>query len=128
MMRRDVPRFAADASVSAFRDRFPLGSTTRVVLLDGEGHYAGIVDTAAAWSPEVEPVVEIGTLGKLPQARLAPEMGIGAVLEAFDRVVADDLVVAGPDGDVLGLITERHARRRYAEELERVQRELYGEV
>lgn len=128
MMRRDVPQLAADASVSAFRERFPLGSTTRVVLLDGKGHYAGIVETAAAWSPDVEPVAEIGTLGKLSQARLVPELGIGEVLETFDRVAADDLAVVAPDGSVLGLITERHARRRYAEELERSQRELYGEV
>jgi CIC family chloride channel protein len=128
MMRRDVPQLAADASVSAFRARFPLGSTTRVVLLDLRGHYAGIVETAAAWAPEVEPVAEIGSLARLAHARLAPEMGIGDVLEAFDRVAADDLAVVTPDGSVAGLITERHARRRYAEELERSQRELYGEA
>ncbi|MBB4097250.1 chloride channel protein [Sphingomonas kyeonggiensis] len=128
MMRRDVPQLAADASVSAFRDRFPLGSTTRVVLLDVKGHYAGIVETAAAWSPDVEPVAEIGTLARLPQARLTPDMGIGEVLERFDAVAADDLAVVAPDGRVAGLITERHARRRYAEELERSQRELYGEA
>ncbi|MDG2532404.1 chloride channel protein [Sphingomonas sp. HITSZ_GF] len=128
MMRRDVSRLAADASVSAFRDRFPLGSTTRVVLLDVKGRYAGIVETAAAWAPDVAPVAEIGSLGRLGHARLAPEMGIGEVLETFDRVAADDLAVVAPDGAVLGLITERHARRRYAEELERSQRELYGEA
>lgn len=128
MMRRDVPQLAADASVSAFRDRFPLGSTTRVVLLDVKGHYAGIVETAAAWSPDVELVAEIGSLAKLAHARLTPDMGIGEVLETFDRVAADDLVVVGADGSVAGLITERHARRRYAEELERSQRELYGEA
>ncbi len=128
MMRRDVPQMPADASVSAFRARFPLGSTTRVVLLDVHGHYAGIVETAAAWSPEVELVAEIGTLARLPHAKLTPEMGIGAVLEMFDRVAADDLAVVDTEGNVIGLITERHARRRYAEELERSQRELYGEA
>lgn len=128
MMRRDVPQIPAYSSVSAFRERFPLGSTTRVVLLDVKGRYAGIVETAAAWSPEVEPVAEIGTLARLPQAKLSPEMGIGEVLEMFDRVAADDLAVVDREGNVIGLITERHARRRYAEELERSQRELYGEA
>ncbi|MEP9357289.1 chloride channel protein [Sphingomonas sp. KR3-1] len=128
MMRRDVPQLAADASICTFRDRYPLGSTTRVVLLDVHGHYAGIVETAAAWSPDIEAAAEIGTLAKLRQARLAPEMGIADVLERFDAVAADDLAVVTPDGCVAGLITERHARRRYAEELERAQRELYGEA
>lgn len=128
MMRRDVPQLAADASVSAFRERFPLGSATRVVLLDPKRHYAGIVETAAAWSPDTDPVAEIGTLAKFPHAILAPEMSIGEVLERFDAVAADDLAVVLPEGTVAGLITERHARRRYAEELERAQRELYGEA
>ncbi len=128
MMRRDVKQIAADVSVTAFRERFPLGSTTRVVLRDGEGRYGGIVETAAAWSPEVDPAAEIGTLAQLREARLAPDLGIGEVLERFDQVAADDLVVTGSNGAILGLITERHARRRYAEELERSQRELYGEA
>lgn len=128
MMRRDVKQLPADASVATFRERFPLGSTTRVVLLDPHDRYAGIVDTATAWSPEIEPGAEIGTLARLRETKLSLDMGIGAVLEAFDRVAADDLAVTTSDGKLAGLITERHARRRYAEELERSQRELYGEA
>jgi CIC family chloride channel protein len=36
--------------------------------------------------------------------------------------------VVDADGRVLGLLTEAHVRRRYGEELEKSQRELFGET
>jgi CIC family chloride channel protein len=66
-------------------------------------------------------------MAKFVDSALSPDMTIAEVLEAFDASVADDLAVLSSDGQVLGLITESHARRRYAEELEKAQRDLYGE-
>ena len=37
------------------------------------------------------------------------------------------MAVADPEGTVLGLLSEKYVRRRYAEELEKSQRELFGE-
>ncbi|SFI97532.1 chloride channel protein, CIC family [Sphingomonas sp. NFR04] len=127
MMRRDVATIAADTDVAAFRDRFPLGSTKRVVLLDAKGHYAGIAETAAVWSPSADQADRVISMAKFVDTALSPDMTIAEVLEAFDASVADDLAVLSSDGQVLGLITESHARRRYAEELEKAQRDLYGE-
>jgi CIC family chloride channel protein len=127
MMRRDVATIAADADVATFRARFPLGSTKRVVLLDAKGHYVGIADTATVWSPSADQAERLGSMAKFADRALSPDMTIAEVLEAFDASVADDLAVLSSDGQVLGLITESHARRRYAEELEKAQRELYGE-
>ncbi len=127
MMRRDVATIAAESDIATFRARFPLGSTKRVVLLDAAGHYAGIAETAAVWSPSVDPAEGVREMAKLMDTALSPDMTIAEVLEAFDASVADDLAVLSSTGQVLGLITESHARRRYAEELEKAQRDLYGE-
>ena len=50
MMRPDAPTIAASATLEEFRRRFPLGSTRRVVALDGAGHYAGVAPVAAIWT------------------------------------------------------------------------------
>ncbi|PVX30897.1 chloride channel protein [Sphingomonas pokkalii] len=127
MMRRDVPTIAADSDVATFRARFPLGSTKRVVLVNVADHYAGIAETAAVWSPSIDPADRLSGVAKFADTALSPDMTIAEVLQAFDASVADDLAVLTSDGKVLGLVTENHARRRYAEELEKAQRDLYGE-
>ena len=45
----------------------------------------------------------------------------------FDTARTDELAVLSVDRHVLGLISESHVRRRYAEELEKAQQELFGE-
>ncbi len=48
-------------------------------------------------------------------------------MEAVALQNVDDLAVVDRDGAWLGLLTETHVRKRYADELERAQRELFGE-
>jgi CIC family chloride channel protein len=48
-------------------------------------------------------------------------------MTTFDTEGADELAVVGSDGAVLGILSESYARRRYAEELDKAQRELFGE-
>ena len=48
MMRREVRTVRADTPLAAFRRDFPLGATQRVVVLDDEDRYAGIVLLAEA--------------------------------------------------------------------------------
>lgn len=128
MMRRDVPVENAALTVGAFRDRYALGSVTRVILSDAQGRYAGIVPTAAVYSGGVDPDAPVASLAILTDASLRPDMHIGQVMERFDAREADDLAVVDTTGHVLGLLTEKHARKRYADELEKSQRELYGEA
>ncbi len=128
MMRRDVKTAPAQTGLVEFRRRFPLGSTKRVVLTDETGRYAGIVATASAYAQPPERDVPLSTLAVNPEVSLTPELSIKAIMTAFDETGADELAVVDDGGEVIGLITEAHVTRRYAEELEKARRELTGEV
>ncbi|WP_395395655.1 chloride channel protein [Novosphingobium sp. BL-8A] len=127
IMRTDWVSAPADLPLSEFRARVPLGSASKAILLDAEDRYAGIVTTAAAWNPNLDPETEVGTLATLVDTTLAPATDIRAMIKAFDIAVADELAVVDGVGKVVGVVTERHARRRYFEEIEASQRELFGE-
>ena len=127
MMRRESHATPADATVAEFRRRFPLGSTSRVVLTDADGGYAGIALPARAFAEDVDPVTPIGELAVHPEVALTPDMDMAGIMRLFDATGADELAVVGGDGKVLGLLSESFVRRRYAEELEKAQRELFGE-
>ncbi|WP_240309508.1 MULTISPECIES: chloride channel protein [Sphingomonas] len=127
MMQRAVETLSATASVAEFRRRFPLGSTTRVVLLDAAGHYAGLVDTARLFAPGVAETAPVATLASLADFALDPAADVRTAIAAFDRTEADYLAVVGPDGEVLGTLSERFVHRRYADEVEKAQRDLFGE-
>ena len=60
---------------------------------------------------------------------LLPAMTVKEALAAFEAAEADALAVLdGPDTrNVLGLLTEQYALRRYTEELDRRRREMSGE-
>jgi len=128
MMRLDVRTFAADGTVAEFRARFPLGSTTRVILIDATGRYAGIVLTAAAFADDVPPEGKVLDLAINKDATLRSEQDIEAIMRAFDAAEAEDLAVVDEEGRVLGLVGEAYVTRRYASELERQHLDLYGEA
>jgi CIC family chloride channel protein len=125
MMRADAPVISADTSAGAFRARFPLGSTRRVAGLDALGGYAGLIPVSGAYALEdlATPVAEVMI------ARdhwLTPDMAIKEVMGVFDRAETDELAVLGDDREVLGVVSEAYATRRYAEELEKARRDLVG--
>jgi chloride channel protein, CIC family len=127
MMRRDPATIDEASTIAQFRALYPLGSTSRVILVDHGSRYAGIVPTGAAHDKELNPEKSISELATMKSRFLSPSMHIGEVIHAFDDSEADDLAVLFPDGQVAGVLTEKFVRRRYAEELERSQRELFGE-
>ena len=127
MMRREANATPAATSIAEFRRRFPLGSTSRVVLTNDEGGYAGIAQTARAYADDAAPDAAVGSIAVHPEIALTPEMDMGGTMQLFDTTGADELAVVGHDGRVLGLLSESHVRRRYAEELEKAQAELFGE-
>jgi CIC family chloride channel protein len=132
LMRRDVRTVRADANLAAFRRQFPLGSATRVVALDEAERYAGIVLLAEAHAPQLDEKAaetRIEGLLRYRNAVLVPSMNVKEAAATFERAEADALaVVDSAEGrKVLGLLTEAHALRRYAEELDRRRRELAGE-
>ena len=127
MMRAAPPSAAANLPVEDFRRQFPLGSTSRVLLIDEAGHYAGMVPTAAAFAPTLANESPVADLAILKSAFLGPEDGIGEIMRRFEESEADDLAVVSPSGAVLGILTEKYVQRRYADEADRALRQLYGE-
>jgi chloride channel protein, CIC family len=112
----DDARHPAICPGNAFRrgilHQFPLGSTSRVLLMDEAGHYAGMVPTAAAFAPALEDKSPVGDLAILKAAFLSPEDGIGEIMRRFEESEADDLAVVSSSGAVLGILTEKYVQRR----------------
>jgi CIC family chloride channel protein len=127
MMQRSPDTIAPTATVAEFRRRFPLGSTGRVVVADVAGRYLGIVETTRAFDPQLDVDAEIGMLTSTEDPTLSPEDDVRSVMLAFDQSDAPYLAVIDINGTVLGTLSERFVRRRYAEEVEKAQRDLFGE-
>jgi CIC family chloride channel protein len=128
MMRRDIRTAAAAGTIAAFRDAFPVGSTTYVIAVDDDKRYAGMVRVADAHAAEVSPGETVRDLLHYANDMLLPGMAIKDAVLAFDRAEAESLPVVDSylDRRVVGLLTEAHARRRYSAELERRRQELVG--
>ncbi|MFI4934265.1 MAG: chloride channel protein [Caulobacterales bacterium] len=125
MMRADAPTIAASASLADFRARFPLGSTRRVVALDEAGRYAGVVPVSRVYADaDGEGIVSELTINQ--DEWLTPEMSVKEIMGVFDRTESDELAVLDEQRQVLGVLSEAYATRRYAEELEKNRRDLVG--
>ncbi len=128
MMRKDVRTVRGDTPMAAFRRQVPLGSADRVVIIDEGGRYAGVVLTAEAHAAD-ETVTRVAEVLHYPKSVLLPQMTIKEAVQMFEQTESDALAVV--DGmetrNVLGLLTEQFALRRYTEELDRQRRELSGE-
>jgi CIC family chloride channel protein len=125
MMRRDAAVTPASMQLEEFRHRFPLGSTRRVIALDSDGRYAGIIPVAAAYAePEADGLV--GRFATLTDRTLRPDMSIKACMAMFDATESDELAVLDDHARPMGILSEAYATRRYAEELEKARRDLVG--
>jgi chloride channel protein, CIC family len=127
MMRRGVPTAPQDLDVATFRERFPLGSGSRVILIDTEGHYAGIVQIAKMYADGVKPSSLLSEFAENPTAVLSSRADVVEVMKLFDQTQSDELAVTDESGHVLGVVSEAFVRKRYAEELDKRQREQQGE-
>jgi CIC family chloride channel protein len=129
MMRREVRTVRADTPIAAFRRDFPLGATSRVVVIDDTDRYAGIVLVPEAHAEDIDPTARVGGILRDATDMLLPQMSIKEAVSAFESAESDALAVvdATDSRRVIGLLTEQYALRRYSEELERRRRELSGE-
>jgi CIC family chloride channel protein len=130
MMRRDVGSVSADMPVSAFRGAFPLGSAHQVVATDEAGHYVGTVSVPEAHADEVSAAQSVRHILHHGDNFLVPSMTVREAVIAFDRTEAEALAVVDSPMSrrVVGLLSEAHALRRYAEESERRRHELLGDA
>ncbi len=128
MMRRPTVMVHQSMSLEAFRAEVPLGATQRAIVTDTESTYAGIAYPAEAFTITGEGR-SVRDILHHEEHFLLPAMTVKEALAAFEAAEADALAVLdGPDTrNVLGLLTEQYALRRYTEELDRRRREMSGE-
>jgi CIC family chloride channel protein len=129
MMRKDVKTVPASTTLAEFRRQVPLGSAQRVVAIDGDGRYAGVLIVAEVHSEQTSPDSTVLTLAKFKDSVLVPTMNVQSAAETFQRAGAEELAVVKDftDREVVGLLTESYLMRRYAEELDKARRDLSGE-
>ena len=129
MMREDIKTIDASTTLAAFRKEFPLGSAQRVIAVDPGDQYVGVLIVAELHSDPSNGEVPVRDVAQYKDAVLVPSMNVQAAAETFQRAGAEELAVVEDFADhiVLGLLTEGHLMRRYAEELEKARRDLSGE-
>ena len=129
LMRPDVVTVNADMAIAEFRAKFPPGSKTQVVAEDEAGRYAGLVIVAEAHAPDIDTKKTVRSILHHQMVVLHPGMNIREAISAFDVAEAESLaVVEAGDNRPIGILTEAHAMRRYAEESERRRREVVGDA
>lgn len=128
IMRTDWVAINDAVTIGEFRARVPLGKTAKAILVDAGGRYRGIVPTAAAFHPDLADTDPIADLATHSGIVMRATMDIRSILKLFDEVAADELAVVDDQDRVIGVVGERHARRRYFEALETSERELFGET
>jgi CIC family chloride channel protein len=130
MMRADVRTTPVETPISAFRETFPLGSTNQVVAVDEDGRYAGMVIVAEAHAADLNSTNSVRDILHHGDHMLLPQMTVQEAISAFDRFEAEALVVVdtAERRQVVGLLSEAHALRRYSDASERQRRELLGEI
>jgi CIC family chloride channel protein len=130
LMRQDVASVNASMPIEQFREKFPLGSKTQVVAVDGTGRYVGLALVADAHAPDVEETKGVIDILHFRDVVLHPAMNIQEAIAVFDAAEAETLAVVDTDGEhrPIGILSEAHAMRRYAEESEQRRREVIGDI
>jgi len=129
MMRTDVKTVPTHTTLARFRLVYPLGSTTQVIAVDEQKRYAGIISVAEAHAPELKETTTVRDIMHFKDSALFPTMTIKEAVIMFDHAEAEALaVVDSPEKrDVVGILTEAYALRRYSGELEQRRQEILGE-
>jgi CIC family chloride channel protein len=130
LMRPDVTTVSATVPIEEFRSKFPLGSKTRVLGVDADGRYVGLALVAEAHAPDLEAPNGLIDILHYRDVVLHPLMNIQEAIAVFDAAEAEQLAVIEDDGAhrPIGILSEAHAMKRYAEASELRRREAIGEI
>ncbi|WP_082365259.1 chloride channel protein [Bosea vaviloviae] len=133
MMRAGARTVRSDLTLAEFQRQFPLGSATRVIVIDDAGRYAGVVMVAEAHAPDVGSRLKdegLAGLLVLNDVVLTPDLNVKQAIAIFERSESEALAVidSPKTGNVLGILTEAHALRRYTEEMDQARRGAIGET
>jgi CIC family chloride channel protein len=129
MMRKDVRTIPASTTLAEFRKEVPLGSAQRVIAVEQADQYVGMLLVPELHSDRSDDETPVSALAQFKDAVLVPSMNVQTAAETFQRTGAEELAVVEDFDEriVLGLLTESHLMRRYAEELDKARRDLSGE-
>jgi CIC family chloride channel protein len=133
LMRADVRTAPVSMSLEEFRKEFRLGATQRVVLVDEDRKYAGMILLSDIYAAPREDSNEPRTLASFVRYQndvLLPTMNAKQAAAIFDNLEAEALAVVNNqiERKVVGQLSESHTLRRYSEELDRRRREISGEI
>jgi CIC family chloride channel protein len=130
MMRADVRTTTSEATVAAFREAFPLGSTNQAIAVDEEKRYAGMVLVAEAHATELPATTPLKDILHHADHVLLPQLTAQEAIAAFGKFEAEALAVvdSAERRQVIGLLSEAHALRRFSDASDRHRRELLGEI
>lgn len=133
LMRREVPTASLDQTLATFLRKHPLGSPSRVVMVDGDGRYAGIIlvpEAHAALREAADGSPDLAGLLRHADDVLTADMNAKVATAIFDRTESEALAVVEDlkTRKVIGLLTESHTLKRYSEELDRQRRAVLGET
>ncbi|HQT39405.1 MAG TPA: chloride channel protein [Acidocella sp.] len=129
MMRPVQAVVQQEMALEAFRREYPLGATQRVVVTNDANAYVGIAYPAEAYGLATE-AGQVADILHHSEHFLLPSMTVKEAIAAFETAEADSLAVLDSTAtrNVIGLLTEQYALRRYNEQLDRRRRELSGEI
>ncbi|ARQ58667.1 UNVERIFIED_ORG: CIC family chloride channel protein [Rhizobium etli] len=133
LMRADVKTAKAGISLEEFKKAFPIGSTQRVILVEENDKYAGLVLVPEIYANPTDVQDESQTLADFVRYRndfLQPQMNARQAAAIFDKSESEALAVVNNliERKVVGQLSESHTLRRYSEELDRRRREVSGEI
>lgn len=134
LMRRDITTVPETMLLSDFRSKFPVGATKFIAVTDASGAYAGLVDVAnvhaeaAQQNGERDDTLTVEQVASQADSWVDIHMRFDRLMPLFESRETELLVVVDEKANkrVVGLITEAFALRRYRQEIEVRQRELFG--
>jgi len=127
LMRRDLAVVPAGAGLDETRAQHLLGSTKYIAVVDDKGAFLGLLDVAGIHSLTNGNGALVDHLVHR-DAIVEADATLDLILPLFEKYETETLVVVDnmQSRHVQGLITEAFASRRYRQELERRQREMFG--
>lgn len=133
MMRADIRKASVSMGLEAFKEKFPLGSTQRVIMTHDDGRYAGIILVPEIYADPMErdaKTISLETYLRYKTDVLLPTMNARQAAALFDTTESEALAVVNDkiENRPVGLLTESHTLRRYSEELDLRRRETSGEI
>src|SRR3954451_15664025 len=99
LMRSDLTTVMASMTIDEVRKKFPLGSKTQVVAVDGAGHYVGLALIAEAHAPDIDESKGLVDILHHRDVVLHPAMNIQEAIAVFDAAEAESLVVVETGGE-----------------------------